>query len=157
LETSSNATQETTYQRSCFFLCNVRSSPACAGEPHADRPATLSFLAFKPHNRNVAHPGEIHQKLAISQGRQGATLHKIRIPRLPARWSQVLILPSEINFYPIILNPFTLLACCCSPRLCVFAGLIFPNRNVAHQVQRYTRSSISMWSVTCGLPQYGLL
>jgi hypothetical protein len=46
LGTGPNATQEITYRRARFFLCSVRSSPACAGEPHADRPATLRFCSY---------------------------------------------------------------------------------------------------------------
>jgi len=41
----------------------VGSSPACAGEPHADRPATLRFFALKPHKRNVAHEVQRYTRL----------------------------------------------------------------------------------------------
>jgi hypothetical protein len=34
------------------------------------------FLFLAGQEPNVARPGEIHEKVAISQGRQGTTLHQ---------------------------------------------------------------------------------
>jgi hypothetical protein len=51
---------------------------------HVDLAATLRFMPAKSHNHNVARPGEIHEKVAISQGRQGTTLQKIKTTTLHA-------------------------------------------------------------------------
>jgi len=54
----------------------VRSWPACAGEPHADRPATLRFVALKPHKRNVAHEVQRYTSLEDQKRNVGDKLQR---------------------------------------------------------------------------------